>query len=148
MSFSRLLSELPSVGSSDDPDVQIRAVLSPLVARMVSAGSFASVSPDPATCPNCSCLVSSLKTPYCSAFCRDQAAFIRQFRGSVCDGSIFEPERQMGMGQALWSLVGGGFPRRQALVPARVVAKVLERDGGVCQVCGAPATEIDHTGSG
>ncbi len=76
------------------------------------------------------------------------AAFVRQFRSHVADGSIFEIERQFGSGQALVFLLGGGYPRRQNMVPARVIAKVIERDGGVCQACGAPATEIDHTGSG
>lgn len=103
---------------------------------------------NPSTCPNCSCECASLKTPYCSPFCRDQAAFVRQFRGSVLDESVFEPERQKGLAQALWSLQGGGFPYRQTLVPAKIIAKVIERDGGVCQICGAPATQIDHTSSG
>jgi hypothetical protein len=28
------------------------------------------------------------------------------------------------------------------------VAKIIAREGGLCAECGAPATEIDHTGSG
>ena len=147
--FTRLLKALPKVGASDDTDEQIRAVLSPLIER-VTRGSPQSkpVPEDPATCPNCVVAVTSSKTPYCSAHCRNMAAFIRQFRSSVADGSIFEAERQMGMGQALWAVQGGGYPRRQQLIPAKVLAKVIEREGGKCAVCGAPATEIDHTGSG
>lgn len=148
MVFERLLSSLPAVGSSDDPEIQIRAVLSPLVARMLVAPAGEPVPCDPLLCPNCSSPCDSLKTPYCSPFCRDQAAFVRQFRGSVLDEMVFDPERQKGLAQALWSLQGGGFPYRQTLVPPKILAKVIERDGGVCQICGAPATEIDHTGSG
>jgi hypothetical protein len=76
------------------------------------------------------------------------AAFVRQFRASLADGSLLDPQRQVGMGQALWHLQGGGFPLRQRLVPPKVLAKVIERHGGLCAVCGAPAIEIDHTGSG
>jgi hypothetical protein len=80
--------------------------------------------------------------------CRETAGFVRQFRASVESGQIFDPERQAALGQSLWNLQGGGFPRRQMMVPKRVIAKVIERDGGKCSVCGGPATEIEHTGSG
>ncbi len=147
--FRHLLGDLPKVGTSDDVDEQTRAVLSPMVERIVrGVPSLSPIPADPSTCPNCGVPVASTRSPYCSSFCRDMSAFIRQFRSSVADGVIFEPDRQLGMGQALWALQGGGFPRRQALVPSKTVAKVIERDGGVCAVCGAPATEIDHTGSG
>jgi len=147
--YSRLLCELPKVGEGASIDDEMRAVLSPLMERICRVRSQPTKVPvDPATCPNCGLPATSEKSPYCSPFCKDQAAFIRQFRGSVNDGSILDAERLIGMGQALWSLQGGGFPRRQSLVPAKVLAKVIERDGGVCAVCGAPATQIDHTGSG
>ena len=147
--FVRLLDELPMIGASDDVDHQTRAVLSPLVELIVRTDSHAEAIPvPPAVCPNCGLPTDSDRSPYYSPFCRDQAAFIRQFRASVADGVIFDPERQIGMGQALWSLRGGGYPRRQSLVPPKVLAKVIKRDGGVCAICGAPATEIDHTGSG
>jgi hypothetical protein len=148
--FAELLEALPRVGSSEDPDIQIRAVLHPFVEKVHDwlGKGFETIVPDPSTCPNCGQPGLSLKTPYDCELCKNQAAFIRQFRKSVNDGLILDPERQMGMGQALWSLQGGGFPRRQTMVPAKVLAKVIERDGGVCQICGAPATEIDHTGSG
>jgi hypothetical protein len=64
------------------------------------------------------------------------------------DGSAFDPARQVGLGQALWHLQGGGYPLRQRLVPPKVLAKVIERDGGRCAECGEPATEVDHVGSG
>lgn len=149
--FAELLEGLPRVGASEDPDIQLRAVLRPIVERAVDewlGKAVETIPADPGTCPNCGQPAPSLKTPYDCDLCKDQAAFIRQFRKAINDGLILDPERQMGMGQALWSMQGGGYPRRQTMVPAKVLAKVIERDGGVCQVCGAPATEIDHTGSG
>ncbi|MFI5384919.1 MAG: hypothetical protein ACHQ50_02255 [Fimbriimonadales bacterium] len=149
--FARLLSALPVAGTSDNADEQTRAVLFPLIeraARLGCAGAFTTIPPDPSTCPNCGGPAKSERSPYCSRICRETAAFVRQFRSSIADGSIFDEERQMNLGQKLWSLQGGGFPRRQLMVPAKTVAKVIARDGGVCTVCGAPATEIDHVGSG
>ena len=147
--LQKLLSQLPQIGQSDDPDEQIRSVLSPVVERALTSGSGQTPVPsDPATCPNCGGPATSDKSPYCCSLCRETAGFVRQFRASVESGQVFDPERQVALGQALWNLQGGGFPRRQMMVPKRVIAKVIERDGGVCTVCGAPATEIDHTGSG
>jgi hypothetical protein len=149
--FARLRDELPHFGDGNEPDLQIRAVLGPLLLRIcarLEGEKAAPIPADPRSCPNCGRPTNSLKSPYGSEFCKSQAAFIRQFRGSMETGALFEPERQIALGQALWSLQGGGFPRRQSMVPARVIAKVIEREGGVCQLCGAPATEIDHTGSG
>lgn len=145
-----LLTALPKVGESKDPDDQIRAVLEPLIRRIQKhlGREVVPVLPDPTSCPNCGEPSDSMKSPYGSEFCRSQAAFIRQFRGWLQGGEILDLERQKGMGQALWNLQGGGFPRRQMMVPARVVAQVIAREGGVCQICGSPASEIDHTGSG
>lgn len=146
--FHRLLDALPKVGASDDAEEQTRAVLAPMVARIVAGlPTLSPVVEDPATCPNCGVAVASTRSPYCSAHCREMAAFVRQFRSSVADGSIFESDRQVGMGQALWAVFGGGFPRRQQMVPPKTLAKVIERDGGKCAFCGAPATEVDHAGS-
>lgn len=130
---------------------QVYAVLRPLFERMAlhRAGiDHSGFSATPNTCPNCGAEVQNKRSPYCSEHCKETAAFVRQFRAAVNDGSILEPEKQAVMGQRLWAVTVGGYPLRQALVPPKVVAKVIEREGGRCQVCGAPATEIDHAGSG
>jgi hypothetical protein len=149
--FANLLGVLPKPGQSGVPQTEIRAVLSPLLERVIETRRSPAPLPlpaEPSTCPNCGGAATSPRSPYCGPACRDTASFVRQFRHAVADGSIFDSERQIALGQALWRLQGGGFPHRQSLVPARIVAKVIERDGGVCSLCGAPATEIDHTGSG
>ncbi len=129
-----------------DEESQTRALLLPLLAR--KAKSQPPVPADSSTCPNCSKASEDPRTPYCSDHCKEMAAFVRQFRAAVAEGTILEPEKQMMMGQKLWAVAIGGYPMRQTLVPAKVIAKVIEREGGKCQMCGAPATEIDHTGSG
>lgn len=145
--LKRLHHELPRFGPENDPDTQIRAVLRPVVERMSPNIPTDPVPSDPQTCPNCGQPAASAKTPYCSDQCRAHAAFVRQFRSSLKDGSILEPQRQMGLGQALWSLQGGGFPRRQMMIEPKIVAKVIEKQGGKCQICGKPATEVYHVGS-
>ncbi len=69
-------------------------------------------------------------------------------RSAIEDGTLFQAERQVVLGQVLWNLLVGGFPARQRLVPKTTVRRVLERDGGRCTLCGAPATGVDHIGSG
>lgn len=136
--------------SAADSETRVRSVLREIVDRAAPLLGIevASVPSDPALCPNCDAPVASTKTPYCGEQCKGMAAFVRQFRNSLENETVFDPERQVGMGQALWKLQGGGFPHRQTLIPPKTILKVIERDGGVCQVCGAPATEVDHTGSG
>jgi hypothetical protein len=147
-SIKQLQESLPVLDTNLSPDDKLRAALRPMVARMVDVGAPEPVETTPWDCPNCGCPTDSLKSPYCSEHCREMAAFVRQFRAAIDNGMISSPDRQAAFGQKLWSLRGGGYPRRQLMVPARVVAKVIERDGGKCRECGAPATGIDHTGSG
>jgi hypothetical protein len=103
---------------------------------------------DPATCPNCGNPVASDRTPYCSVACRAQAAFVRQVRSGIRDGAIFDEERQIALGEKFWCLLGGGYPRRRSLVPEKTRSKVIAREKGRCEGCGAPAVTIDHAGSG
>jgi len=143
--FDRLLASIPTGGDADE---EMRAVLRPIVERILAG--LPSVDPvpyDPSTCPNCGVLVSSLRTPYCEVHCREMAGFIRQFRGAMRDESLFSGDRQLGTAQALWSLQGGGFPRRQLMITPKIVAKVIAKAGGICSVCGAPAVGVDHAGS-
>jgi hypothetical protein len=149
--FLRLSGVLPSseqIPQIEDVDEQSRGVLSYLVEWVLgSEGTGEPVEVDPATCPNCGKPCDSTRSPYCSNDCREESAFIRQFRAGLETGSLFDAEKQAALGQKLWHLLGGGYPRRQVLIPERVRRKVIERDGG-CAVCGAPAVSLDHTGSG
>lgn len=139
----RLAAELPN--DPREPEDVMRACLSVILVDTPT------LEPQPknfGSCPNCGKPESSPRTPYCSEECRLTAAFVRQFRAATANGSIFERDKQIRLGQALWSLQGGGYPLRQMLIPEKTLAQVLTRSGGVCYVCGGPASEVDHVGSG
>jgi hypothetical protein len=149
----RLSQALPPASeaiTAEDIETRARAVLAILVDRILAVPSEGSspIESDPATCPNCDAVADSARSPYCGTACRETAAFVRQFRTGLADGQIFDSERQMALGQVLWHLIGGGRPLRQHLVPPRNREQVLKRDGGVCKICGAPATTIDHIATG
>src|SRR5947209_2631285 len=151
--FQELLAALPppdALTSSAVGEEQIRAALARLVVRAIKSGAAGCepILANPGECPNCGVVVTSTRTPYCSEHCRLMSAFIRQFRNALSTGAAFDVERQVGMGQALWKLQGGGYPLRQRLVTPKALAQIIARHGGVRAVCGGPASAIDHTGSG
>lgn len=142
-----LARELPTLSSSASIDDQARGVLKILVERALPKREETPtlVAPDPKTCPNCGVSNGSPRSPYCGEKCREESAFVRQLRASLVNGAVTDPEKQASIGQNLWHLLGGGFPRRLTLIPKSVFAKVLARG---CEMCGEPAIAIDHTGSG
>ena len=149
--FRELSRIIPAPSLLDDGaniEEQTRAVLSLMIERGSSITKIEPITVDPSTCPNCGTRVDSLRSPYCSHECREMAAFVRQFRSAVAEAKIQDPEKQAALGQKLWHVLGGGYPRRDVLVPDRVRLKVIEREGKKCQQCGAKATTIDHSGSG
>jgi hypothetical protein len=149
--FANFKSSLPNLSVLDlgkDIDEQTRAVLNLLFSEFKLRVSDTTIPVNPANCPNCDRQVSEGKSPYCSGECRETSAFVRQFRHAVISNAIMEPEKQGALGQKLWFVLGGGYPRRDALVPERVRLKVIEREGNKCQQCEAKATTIDHSGSG
>lgn len=144
--FAKLAASLPA---GDDIESQARSALFLLVERIDAVGHSAQpVIDDPLACPNCGERVSSLRTPYCSDGCRAVAAFVRQFRTALAEGTALDPERQVSFGQALWFVLGGGRPLRQHIAPSSALKQVFKRENGLCEACGSPATTIDHTGSG
>ncbi|HVT14101.1 MAG TPA: hypothetical protein VHE55_17700 [Fimbriimonadaceae bacterium] len=135
--------------AGEDWDRRSRAVLSYLVelAPSFAPADFEAIPADPATCPNCGEPVPVSRSPYCGDCCKEEAALVRQFRNAVATGAIADEERQAALGQKLWHLLGGGYPRRVALIPPKGIARVIARDGK-CMHCGAPATTVDNIGSG
>ncbi|CAN5486558.1 hypothetical protein BH11ARM1_BH11ARM1_00860 [soil metagenome] len=99
---------------------------------------------DVMTCPNCGVAAGSDRSPYCGTRCREIAAFVRQFRAAQADGSFENLERRAALGQVLWFLLGGGYPRRIGLLTPKIIASVLARHGGKCELCDSAAVEIDH----
>lgn len=146
--LTQMLPPSSKAGIGDDWDYRSRATLSYVVelATTFGPGDFEVVPTDPAMCPNCGLPVRSERSPYCSDECREESAFVRQFRNGLREG-LMEPERQAALGQKLWRILGGGLPRRIALIPEKQAAKFLDK-AGVCAICGAPATRIDNVGSG
>ena len=138
------LDQLPPLGGGATLEEEARAVLRPLVERALAMPHAETVLGSPETCPNCGQACGSLRTPYCSIECKEISGFVRRFRIALTSGAILDPAKQTFFGEVLWKLEVGGYPLRQPLVPPKVVAKVIERDGGVCSVCGSPASEVDH----
>ena len=149
--FQYLRKALPApdiLDTESDIELRTRAVLNLLFCEFKLRISDKTIPVDPSNCPNCDRLVGEGKSPYCSGECREISAFVRQFRHAVLTSAIIAPEKQAALGQKLWFVLGGGYPRRDTLVPERVRLKVIEREGNKCQHCGAKATTIDHSGSG
>jgi hypothetical protein len=76
------------------------------------------------------------------------AGFVRQFRSGLAEGWIFNLEKQVALGQVLWHFLGGGRPLRREIAPAKARERAIAREDARRQVCGAPATTVDHRGSG
>ncbi len=99
-------------------------------------------------CPNCGTPSESLSSPYCSEICRDQAAFVRQFRNAIATDSILTSEKQTVFGERLWWLLGGGLPIREARIPESAKRQVIKRCASKCEFCAAPMVTIENFGSG
>jgi hypothetical protein len=142
MLWSDLAADLRD-GSSEGPagDAAARAILLLLERGTIELGELA---PDATLCPACGTPCASIRSPYCGEDCRERSGFVRQLRQGLESGALADRERQSVLGQILWRLLGGGNPLRIAMVPERALAKVYARTGGLCELCRAPATAIDH----
>jgi hypothetical protein len=148
--LGELISALPLDACTDPTDLnlQARAFLRSFVEHAIDAPAADAVPYAPENCPNCDAIVASARTPYCSDRCREESAFVRQFRAGVANGALMNPDKQAMVGQALWHVLGGGYPSRVAIVPKAAMSRALARTEGACEMCGAPATSVDHIGSG
>jgi len=148
MNVADLANALPI--SSEDVEQQARAVLrlvlNPILGNRTKPGEV--ITADATTCPNCGAPTNSTRTPYCGAECREISGFVRQMRSGLADGSISDPDRQIAFGQVLWFILGGGRPLRRHLIPDKVRAQIIQKAGGRCALCAAPAVTVDHTRTG
>lgn len=95
-------------------------------------------------CPNCG---KEFATPklFCSELCQQEAITVRHCRRVTRDRQRCQDlDVQEGIGIELLMLFGGGYPTEARTMPEELRAQIFERDGANCQLCGAPATEIDH----
>ncbi|QYK53081.1 MAG: hypothetical protein KF824_12590 [Fimbriimonadaceae bacterium] len=137
----------PFVNEEASLEEQVRSVLQ-LLMPYASDGSAPAEHGDPNQCPNCDAPAESLSSPYCSETCRNQAAFIRQFRSALASGVILNPEKQVAFGERLWWLLGGGLPMRESRIPESAKRQVIKRCSGLCEFCAAPMAAIENFGSG
>jgi hypothetical protein len=146
--LTKLMGDLPppsEVSIGDHTDRQARAALALIVKAAIDQRHEREPEPDdPGACPNCGKRMAGETSPYCSEVCRSQAAFVRQFRRNLQEESVFDHERQAAMGQVMWHILGGGYPRRNKMVPESAKRKLLAM---ACANCGASATTFDHKGS-
>jgi hypothetical protein len=81
---------------------------------------------------------------FCSEACADEAKLVRYARRCFSDGRIDQPDVQEAIQIKIAHALGGGYSERERRVPLSVRRAVFDRDGGRCQKCGQPGTEIDH----
>lgn len=148
ISTEELLAALPprQMLLEGDMEARTRSVLHLLLEEGVTQPEVIPV--DPTTCPNCDTRVPSTRTPYCGECCKETSALIRQLRSGFLTGSLLLPDKQVPLGQKLWRNLGGGLPARVALVEGRTLARIIEKKGSRCELCGAPATLVDNIGGG
>lgn len=143
-SVELLLKQLPplgDIGHIHDLDNQSRWVL-----RLALSGDqeVTSVLNDPRACPNCGAPCAFPRTPYCSEQCKEVSAFVRQVRRVLSDFTEVDQERQASLGQVLWHLIGGGYPRRVPMILEQSKLQIRKKQGTQCFYCESEATTFDH----
>jgi hypothetical protein len=105
---------------------------------------------DPAESLACLNCASALPPPpiksmlYCQTSCSDAAEFVRYVRRCRSDGRVDRPDILEAIGVQLVMAYSGGYPRSERRLTGGQRSAILDRDGKMCRLCGAPATEIDH----
>ena len=97
-------------------------------------------------CANCDAkLEMENQTLFCGEFCRQVADFVRYSRGVTRDPArAKDPEVIEAIRVRMAIIIGGGYPTGKRHLSPEQRTAIIERDGGKCQECGAPAREIDH----
>jgi hypothetical protein len=98
----------------------------------------------PFPCPNCSVTFDDVRRAFCSDLCTDEAALVRYVRRCKADGHDEDPKVKEAITIKLAHILNGGYNEAARRLPKSVRRLVIERDGGRCQTCGEPGTEIDH----
>ncbi len=147
--LTQLRAQLPDRnGSALSVEGQARGVLHLLLDFAEDPTPSQSTANDWSLCPNCDVSVESLSSPYCSENCREQAAFVRQFRSGLTTGALLLPDKQIAFGQKLWWILGGGLPLRESLIPESAKRQVSRRSEGKCETCGELMATVENVGSG
>lgn len=134
------------MASSEDMERRAAAVLAWALENAEDA-NWEFPEADPLGCPNCGASVDRPRSPYCSDRCREIAGWVRQVRRLIAEDHAPDLARAAVLGQTLWALLGGGYPGRVAILPARSIQRVIARNEGKCESCSQPATTVDHIGT-
>src|SRR6267142_4720449 len=81
---------------------------------------------------------------FCSEACADEAKLVRYARRCFSDGRINQTDVQEAIQIRIAHALSGGYSERERRVLPSVRSAVIARDGGRCQKCGQPGTDIDH----
>jgi 5-methylcytosine-specific restriction endonuclease McrA len=81
---------------------------------------------------------------YCSDRCRQVLKLVHYGRRVFRDGRIEDPLVLEAIQMRIAHILGGGYHQTERRLSPGIRRAVLARDHGVCQICGQPATDIDH----
>jgi 5-methylcytosine-specific restriction endonuclease McrA len=96
----------------------------------------------PIRCANCSVTFDDVKL-FCSGLCQAEAAYVRYVRRRIAEGRDQDPLVKEGIRIKRAMILGGGYNKKRR--PRESVRQlVIDRDGGRCQICLGPGSEIDH----
>jgi hypothetical protein len=104
-------------------------------------------SPQVVSCVECGAAIvlTTRAKLYCSDVCHQTLKLIHYGRAVVADGRIKrDPTIAEAIQMRIAQILGGGYHEGLRRVPPALRAEIFERDGGMCVLCGAPATQIDH----
>lgn len=97
----------------------------------------------PRRCVNCFKELEKVEL-FCSQLCRDEAKWVRYVRKCTADGRIDDPDVREAIQIRRAHILSGGYDARGRRLSDDVRARVIERAGGLCEMCGRPGEEIDH----
>ncbi len=81
---------------------------------------------------------------FCGEKCKQTAALVRYGRSARSDGRLHDPDVRTAINIKLNMVMHGGYPESERRLTPKQREDIFTRDGGLCRVCGAPATSIDH----
>lgn len=81
---------------------------------------------------------------FCSQLCQDEAKYVRYWRATAGDGRQSDQGVLEELGIKLVHVLAGGYARSARELSKETRAAVIERDGGVCRICGQAGRDIDH----
>ena len=96
----------------------------------------------PYPCPNCGKPVQN-KRLFCCNLCRDEAKFVRYFRGCIAYGRHKQADVKEALRIRLAHILSGGYREHLRRMPDEIRKAVSERDNHLCQ-CGSKGTQIHH----